>query len=354
MSVQLDQQLQLYKTPAIIRDVKQVFLYVQAFSNTTTTSPLRIFTNAGRQYMEGTWNAPVPANAIVPDSVPPYYMPIGTKRRFRIWEQVNNLLDVRIPQDKYMYEISLVEAQIESDPTNYSLQRNLVGIKDDTTGKYTVNRTYDTTYEYGAVPTTNGETQNIEKIYFQEARRQTTPQPLFVRIPQYSNGEPYNWTVVNNGATNDDKSHNVIIRHGQVGFQELDLEFGHLTFQGVDNDYAVYGADVIDDPNTFNFNVNNTAVKGDINNYQNYKYLDYNWEWNNQEKVISDIDTNPNEDAKFLAPLQRAEGFITDRTGFYDGAGATGDIILRDKPLKFNQQVSNILFRFSIKLIHLF
>lgn len=359
MSDELDQRLQIYKTPATIRDVKQVFLYVQAFADTTTTSPLQLFTNAGRQYITGTYENPdSPPVLIDPLRVPSYYMPIGTKRKFEIWEQVNSLRDLTIPDDKFMIEISLVEAQIESDPLNWTTQRNLVGIKDtrpaDTFGYYTINRTYDVSYELGEIPTDNGGSQNVEKIYFQEARKQTTPQPLFVRIPQLSNGEPYNWTVVNNGQTNDDKSHNVLIRHGQIGFQELELEFGHLTFEGKDNDYGRYGTNVVRDPNADAFNMDADKVKNNINNYQKYRYLDYNWEWYNNDQFLATDATDPNKESEYLVPMGRSHAIVANKTDFYTGAGVAGDVLIRDKPLKFNQQVSNILFRFSIKLIHLF
>ena len=133
------EQLMLYKTPATIRDMKQVFFYVSTFANTLSENPLDIFTNKGRNYV----SASDPTQTEVLYNVAPYYAPIGTKRQFNIWNQVSHLLDVRVPKDKYFLEISLVEAQIDADPSAWVQQRNLVGIATGTANDYDVYRTYN-------------------------------------------------------------------------------------------------------------------------------------------------------------------------------------------------------------------
>ena len=127
------EQLQLYKTPAIIRDMKQVFFYVQVSANSTIQSPLEIYTNKGKSYTTG-------AGVIEPYAVNPYYTPLGTKRKFRVWEQVNSLLDLRVPDDKYFMELKLDEAQIEADTAGWVSQRDLQPVATNNPGEYAVER----------------------------------------------------------------------------------------------------------------------------------------------------------------------------------------------------------------------
>ncbi len=350
---ELVQQLQLYKTPAIIRDTKQVFFYVQCFANTTQISPYRLFTNKSNVYAAA--GGTPPNDIIQPLDVPSYYCPIGTKRKFKIWEQVNSLIDIRVPKDKYYLDISMVEAQVEASPESWTKQRNFAKVPPSPPQPgvdFELQRTFDVEYEFdGAVPA-NGSKQYIDKTYFKEATKKSVPQPLFVRIPQLSNGEPYNWSVVNNGAFNEDKSHSVVVRHGDIDYQELELEFGHLTYQGTDTDYEQFGKnDVSNAPGgdpEWNLSLVGPNVKNQINNYQRYTYLDYNWEWPNAETQQTDVNVNN----KYVAPASRND-WVFNNGSDITGDPGTNDVLLASDPLKFNQQVANLTFRFMVKVVHL-
>jgi hypothetical protein len=365
---ELMQQLQLYKTPAIIRDMKQVFFYVEAFANTTTTSFYDIYTNRGRTYYTG-GNLGAPGLLGELAKVPPYYCPIGTKRKFRLWEQMNSLMDVRVPKDKYVFEIHLVEAQVESDPSNWIKQRDYEAIpRQGTTlppagGKgpndYNLDRKYTIEYQYAEIPADPAFKQNINKTYVKEATKTSIPQPLFVRIPQLSNNQAYNWTVVNNGAFNSDKNHGVVIRHGDIDYQEMDIEFGHLTYKGTDDEYQSFGSTEVS-PGAPEWDISQSRLQGKLNNYQDYEYMDYNWEWPNAT-TTSIVDAGPppvnvtstNVNNKYVAPASRNTNEIVNENQINPNGG-TNTIQIQGKPLKTNQQVSNISFRCMVKLIHMF
>jgi hypothetical protein len=347
-------QLQLLKTPAIIRDTKQVFLYVQCFANTTTKSPYKTFINRNNTYV-AVGGTP-PNDTVAPFDVPPYYCPIGTKRRFRIWEQVNDLIDVRIPKDKYYLDINMVEAQVEANPENWTKQRHFTKDPTATPNEFELRRTFNVEYEYDGAAPAQGSTQFINKTYFKEATKKSIPQPIFARIPQLSNGEPYNWTTVNNGQYNEDKSHNVVVRHGDVNYEELELEFGHLTFQGTDTQYEQEGANTFSSLDTapqpdpeWNTNLAGPQVANQISNFQKYKYLDLNWEWDNAETQ----GPNTNINNQYVAPASRNEDIVVNKDDYLGGA-VPGTVVVQGEPLFYNQQIANLTFRFVVKLVHLF
>lgn len=362
----LIQQLQLYKTPAIIRDMKTVFFYMNVFANSTTVNPVRLFDNYNKTFLDP---ALVP---ITMNDVPNYYLPVGTKRRFNIGEQVNSLLDLTIPKDKYFLEINLVECQIEADPSNWTKIPNNTIIPRPNPDELVVADTFDLEYvlqpdpdPYPAPPTAIPKV-NLAGPIFRRATKKTIPQPLFVRIPQLCNGEPYNWSVVNNGETNLDKSHLLVVRHGDINYQELDVEFGHLVFTGRDNEYIDKGTGVIDRARPADFDheyfpsatsgnnstfTGNKAAEQDIKFYNKFEYLDYNSEWNNNSILNA---TQNNVNPEYNIPANRSTGYAVQESVIDPARTSSAQVILASTPLKTNQQVSSIMMRFSLKLIHLF
>lgn len=352
---EVDQQLQIYKTPAIIRDTKSVFFYVQIFANSTTISPLLWFQPAGTLFKSPT------VNPIDLAQQSYYYAPIGTKRKFNIGEQINSLLDLRIPKDKYMVEINLSECQMETDPTNWVKQPDLDARLDPADGRYLVRPTYEV--EYARLPITGstavGDDLNLVGPVYVQANKRTVPSPLSVRIPQLSNGEPYNWTVSSNGGVVDDKSHNPVLRHGDVNYQELELEFGHLVFKGKDNQYSDYGKSIINDPVLRDVfwevlpGGEALAQKKDIKFYDDFEYLDYNFEWNNNVYTTATNVNQPLFNPVYQNPAIRTNGILSDKAVFEPGH-ASEEFVLAGTPLKTNQQVTSLLFRFELKVLHLF
>lgn len=351
-------RLALYKTLATVRDTKQVFIYVSIFANQITINPLRVL-NPNLIFEN-----PIDTEVTLVD-VAPYYAPLGTTRNFRIGEQINSLLDLTVPKDKYFIEINLAEAQIEADPSNFIRQPNLdiSTISDPTNpNRRLVEQTYDLGYIRQADPTVFG--PNIPRTEFEtpiarEATKRSIPQPLFIRIPQLANGEPYNWTVVNTGQVNDDKNHQLVVRHGDINYQELQLEFGHLVFTGKDNYYQNYGQNQVTSvpaprgPNQWIENnisgITDTAEQ-DISFYNHYKYLDYNYEWPNNEAVSETANmSNP----QYVVPASRARSYVTNEEVLKEGAPPQ-TLRLAATPLKTNQQVSNITLRFLVRVISLF
>jgi len=141
----------------------------------------------------------------------------------------------------------------------------------------------------------------------------------------------------------------------------MELEFGHLVFKGEDDQYTAFGENqVATDPPSQQkiWDTSKSGVKQEINNYQDFKYLDYNWEWNNSEPVVKP-GTNiqeTNVGNKYVAPSARNGSMYVARSEFGTLSGGVPDTNLRiqNPPLKYNQQASSILFRFSVKLVHLF
>ena len=360
------QQLMLYKTPAIIRDTKVVYFYVNVFANTITINPLRVY--HPNRIFEQPLGTPVTLN-----DCPNYYAPLGTTRKFNIGEQVNSLMDLVIPQDKYYLEINLVEAQIEADPSNYiKIPNDFITPIDTNADRWVVSETFDLDYVRQAdpvlypVPPAGIPRTGFVGPIARRATKRSIPQPLFVRLKGLDNNEPYNWSVSNNGNVNLDKSHQVVIRHGSVNYQQLELEFGHLVFTGKDSGYQAAGRNLYTnqpaprgqqmwEENYSNGGamvdaIPNSDAQRDIKFYNNYQYLDYNYEWENN--YSRSINTNM-ENPRFNIPACRGLGFRTEEN-LIEAFRPIQEIVLASTPLKTNQQVSNMIFRLSIRLIHLF
>lgn len=371
----LQQELQLYKAPATIRDLKTVFLYIQINADTTTLNPITLFDNKSL-----IWN---PIEGEQPPRVAPYYLPIGTKRPFQVGEAVNSLLDLRIPKDKYVVEINMVEAQIESNPTNWTLiPESRPNFGEDKTVT-SISPIFKPNYQYvlgttgspsGVNPTTETSTLDppdriLGIVSYDQAQKKTIPQSLFCRLRgSNQTEEPYSWVVTNNGSVALDKSHLLRVQHGDMGFNNLELEFGHLLFRGSDINYTNFLTnDVLPNSSSvlngigpilaeYDSTNQNKALQvlGDKARYRDFTYLDYNWEWDNNRVITSRKDGE-------IYPAQR-NGFTETRMPSQaqwdvSGGPASSDyqnVLLQSDPLKSNQQVANLYFRFSIKLIHLF
>jgi hypothetical protein len=370
-------QLALYKTPATIRDMRQVFFYLQLNADTTTLNPITLFTNKNL-----TFSTP-------PPTVNPYYLPIGTRRPFLVGERVNELIDLRVPKDKYVVEINLIEAQIEANTRNWTNIVELIEV--DTAGVITFDNVYKLNYEYviapvsipskaiSPVPATppfeeffdpvsDVPIRNLYLTSIDQTFKKSVPQSLFCRIRGMENSQPYNWSVTNTGEVSQDKSHLLLIRHGDVNYSDLELEFGHLVFRGADNEYARYiDQDILNrnilpgDPQRAPYESaaqsQAAAVLGQKKEYRNFDYLDYNWEWDNE--LISGAITK----SDYIYPAKRAVGEkqtinvkpLFDKDGAPVGVVPTlRDVYISRDPLKYNQQVSNIYFRFMIRIVHLF
>lgn len=357
----LAKQLALYKVPATIRDLKQTFFYVQVNSTTTNFDPIELFTNKDINFVPQ-----LPRTAY-------YYAPIGTTRPFLVGEAVNSLLDIRVPKDKYVIEIQLVEVQIESDPANWLNIADLALFDDS--GTFSAERIYKENKQYvlppgDAMSPSPGDIpiRNLYNVSLDQQFKKTAPQSMFCRIKGIDNGQPYNWSVTNNGQVSLDKSHLLMVRHGDIDYNQLELEFGHLIFKGSDPGYARFIRDdvlptALTDsipPKAFLTEpqiLEATNTLGDKKEFTNFVYRDYNWEW-----FESDDPEQLNPPQDFIYPANRKTkkqgielGVGYDANGDpVDNPGSSVNVFTAADPLKFNQQVANIYFRFSIKVQHLF
>jgi hypothetical protein len=357
----LTNMLTLYKAPASIRDMKQVYFYVQAQSTTTNLPPLEVMYN-------------------VIDPLQPrnfYYAPIGTTRQFDICSKVNDLLDIRVPKDKYVIEINLVECGLECDTTGWiTTADRVVAFKDDlakieSTFKWV---TSQSPFGGGVEPA-----RTTLDTTLQEATKQTQPQTLYCRIRELNNGEPYNWAITNSGNYSVDKSHQLLVRHGDINYSKLTLEFGHLAFTGLDLDYERF----IRDPSQTTQKLNTRTKRGIpretdlIERYDKPVYVDYNREAYN---VLTDEGDSPYLNADYpefykgIGGVDFTPGLTLDQATIVKGArnfvqpvnrppflpasgnppGPPNDYFLQGRPYFYNQQAAKINFRFMIRIIHMF
>ena len=118
------QQLALYKAPATIRSMKNVFIYANTCASLVRGHPLYVRGGLVDQIGIPSNEPGLPTpdlenglnNLAMRTSV--YYSPIGTELKLDISNLVNDLLDIRVSNDKIVYEINLEEVTLESD-TSY-------------------------------------------------------------------------------------------------------------------------------------------------------------------------------------------------------------------------------------------
>lgn len=392
---QLSQQLALYKPVATIRDMKQTFFYAGVSAGICWVHPLR-FLSPTPLWNWGNINTPPDGLNPNPKYVAnPWYLPIGTERKLDISNVVNELLDIRVPKDKYVLEINLVECNIETDPSNWTAIPDYVFFQNvDNTGKPTTldtQPTYIRKVLYSApdvTPATSG--RQTFTNYYQEASKVSTPETLFVRIKEMCNNEPYNWTVTNTGQYTLDKSHQLLIRHGDINYSNLTLEFGHLVFTGRDLEQEVLENDMplpikaatgfrrpVDPP----LPLHSATLQSNERKWD-YKYIDYNSEAFNAIGTSVPVPTNP-----YGGGTTCVDGYYIDayKSGYYSGTiapdrttliqpsnrppflvspdqslggltpdAATNPVLAQGTPLKSNQQAKTITFRFLVRLIHMF
>ncbi len=415
----LQQQLTLYQPVATIRDMKQVFFYASINSGICWVHPLRFLKPrvGAVQWNWGNVNANPSTNPAPPDPndvgvepqfiANPWYLPMGTERTLDISNIVNDLLDIRVPKDKYVVEINLVECNIESDPTNWVCIPDFVFVNDGgqlkTTPTFVRRPVLSTVNLVGNFPGT----QTLANVP-QQATKVSTPQTLFVRIKELCNGEPYNWTVTTTGQYTLDKSHQLLIRHGDVNYSNLTLEFGHLVWNGLDTQQntlqlslppEIAASTGAKGPWVSAPPPNPGPELGNNSRSDTYKYIDYNSE------VFNAIGTGPVAVGNPFAatapnvPASLDDYYISEyKTGYYDGVTSTqgsldrtnliqpasrppfifsplnvnggisvpknsvsagvpaNDLFLlaQGVPLKSNQQAKTISFRFMVRIIHTF
>ncbi len=386
----LANMLTLYKAPASIRDLKQVYFYVQASSNLTDQDP--------NEQMYGIdFGLGVDERARLRVQNPDYYSMLGTTKQINIGKIVPDLLDIRVPKDKYLLEINLTECTIEADTSNWKKVKDFALVPDPAGPDVFNEQLYRWKDEYSAkIPANQNAAPEVNIEYLnpngfpstpnppagtrviQEATKLSTPQTLYCRIKEADNGEPYNWSVTNSGVYSIDKGHQVLVRHGDLDHSMLTLQFGHLLFTGRDDDYQQQKTrDLFTDP--FEGAVKKPNVN--INKYDQYQYIDYNTEqfnvcqdgefFTNYSKVYINNDqvnrkaptaTSADRNANYgPAPDAVAAVVECNRYPYQEVAfdPVSGDALAtpwrkQGRPLLYNQQASKINWRFQIRVIHLF
>lgn len=392
----LQQMLTLYKNPGTIRETKEVFFYVQVTAPTIVGS-----------WLYATFNIETPGDTNQQAfSEAPFFGPIGTQVTFDIAEKVNDLLDVRVPKDKYMFDINLVECTIESDTSNWVKKKDWgVWLDNDTQLVDPVRPTFTTRNIRGAQVggSTNPPRYEINQEV-DEATLQSTPQTLYCRIKELSNGEPYNWSITNSGDYSIDKGHQLVARHGDITTTQLTLEYGHLAITGN------FGQSPRDPRWVGTGPGDQVYLSRDLpdqsGRYDRFRYLDYNQQYYNAiyEKVISmgtgvvtpsqkyptcyagdygplgklPIGASPAQQLAWAkTPVDNLVQYggqveqpsfipIADRSPFYQtqadiadpndppDPGAANFFLWQGKPLFYSQQVGKLNFRFNVRIVTLF
>ena len=356
-------QLALYQTPATIRDMKQTFFYLGLSANTTRL-------NFWRQFYNNTISSSGPPPTPIYDEYSKfmYYAPLGTTRTMDISRYINDLLDIRVPKDKYFIELNLVECTIEADPSGWTQIPDRVFRDTTGAGDWELESTYNWTDNVTPAPTGTPPRQVIA-TQLTQATKLSSPQTLFCRIKECSNGEPYNWAITNSGQFSQDKSHQVVIRHSDIDVSRLTLEFGHMAFTGKDLDYQEF----INDPSKQNseYTQQSAITSGKRLDYQSNRserpvYMDYNQEYFNAlgTPLSEGVNFADFYKGRFYLPGLNEyntyyEPFVepSSRVPFYHqktGQGVVEPYNLQGKPYLFNQQASKINFRFMVKIIHMF
>lgn len=398
----LAQQLALYKPVATIRDMKQVYFYAGVNAGICWVHPLR-FLNPVDKFTGNPWSWGDIMNTAAGNPFPkfvsnPWYLPLGTERKLDISNIVNDLLDIRVPKDKYLLEINLVECNIETDTANWQRIPDFVFIQpvDTSTGLASASLETRPTFVRNVVYSTPSTTpatlgQQTLENFAQQATKVTTPETLFVRIKELCNNEPYNWSVTNTGQYTLDKSHQLLVRHGDINYATLTLQFGHLVFTGRDEDEEQIEGNLVDPikgATGFRRPIDPPLPYPSPTLQQNarktdFKYLDYNSEAFNvigtpkapttqYDYPNSCIDGNyineyktgyyeqnpsPNGRENLIQPANRPPFIISppqELGGLSPNAEGTINILAQGVPLRSNQQAKSIFFRFMVRVIHMF
>jgi hypothetical protein len=339
-------KLILYKNLSSQAEMRKIHFYVQVIANQTTISPLLLGQYNGLNY-----------GGNDPREVDYYYNLIGTTRRVELAKQMSQLQNLTVDRSRVKYQLNLDECQITQDPVSWNRQRNLVPLQ-QADGTWIPRSSYNLINVLGPQPT-SGQAyakQNVSYQYFQEATRTVVPEPLFVRVKELTD-EPYQWVTQPSGEVSLDKSHQPIVIDDIYKYPSFTIEFGHLTFNGSDEQYIEY-ADSYIQPNAIdNFNWSrdgnsNERTKPDIRKYEGYTYTDFNQELQNVS-LAPDIaaPSGTNRNNEFVYPGNRSAALAKIENDF--GAPLSDKILMATKPLKSNQQVSSILMKFSITVLPL-
>jgi hypothetical protein len=407
---EIQNMLTLYKQPATIRDMKQVYFYTEVRSVLTNIEPARFFYSQWFQVGERPINPILPAppdDVIHQTSRSFYFGNIGTSKEFDISEKVNSLLDVRVPKDKYVFEINLAECTIETDPSGWTNNPDygIVYAQDITAAPPSGNKfgQWINLYQFQnglkdvAEDGEDGVVFNLDQK-LQQSTKITAPQTLYCRIKELSNGEPYNWSVTNSGDYSIDKSHQLLVRHGDINYSKLTLEYGHLAFAGEDTEYF----NLLKNTRTGTENTQvgrvgsslNGTFGSDLKNNEKFNtpiYIDYNREVFNVTDTQAIAASNPDAYPSFYKGIGGRPLFgVLDQKNQYDGIitndpksggsnivtpvnrppywfipkgsnfpdstepNAADGLGLQGRPLFYSQQAHKIGFRFLIRLIALF
>lgn len=339
--------------------MKQVFFYLTVNSELTWVDPL---------YLQ---NLPSGAPIVGLQNLQPIYLPIGTSRKFSIANVLNQFNDLRVEPDKYVYEINLVECNIEADTTGWTNTPDRVLLQDPaTTYSYAVEPTYNWANSLAAPDGSSPPRQTINTI-LQQATKRTSPETLYCRIKELANGEPFNWSTTNSGNYTIDKSHQLLVRHGDINIPELTLEFGHLVFSGRD-------AQQYDTLSKLNPTVQEARGKtpgvepglpqmtGDVMQTPQPVYLDYNQEYFNVTTTASSGTSSPTTYDDNIYPPFYKSGYYVNQNLVQPGnrppflyninasPGTGGPYLLQGSPFKSNQQAKQIFFRFMVSVHPLF
>lgn len=334
-----NQQLQLYKAPATIRDMQTTYFNISVMSNLTKLQPVSYF-----------YANPLADVAGLTITAMPWFGYIGTQRNIDIRDIISSLMDIRVEPDKYFYEINLAECTMECDPTNYLTLPDYVILADAGPNNYVHTQ---------RVSVVINPADGVLTRTLVDATKTFSPQTLYCRIRELSNNEPYNWSVTNSGSYSIDKSHQAVVRFGDLTSPNLTFEYGHIMQIGDDLDQAAEinrgklpvrnEAGLVGfAPGTFP-----TTGRGDNRRGDKFVYVDYNREVFNayDTELISAVpvafypayaglDGNP-----IIAPANRPPYVIQNVAG--------DDRALQCPPLLYSQQANRITFRFSFRCIHM-
>lgn len=345
-------KLVLYKNLASNLETKKTYMYLQMTPSQTTISPYLLGQNAGKVYKD-----PLASNSeVVPAQVNPYYSGLGTKRTVDIRGFLEAVTGHRVEDNRFKFQIDLETVEIEQDLKGWQNIRHY-GTLRQPDGEFELYRTYDVVNRYAEESTIPaGAEQNIINVFFQEALKTTNPEPLFIRINELANSnQPYHFLSQPSGVVSTTNGQQPIMIDSLVKTPTFTIEFGHLVFKGVDQDYQraldVFAPENVPSANEQLKTLNNPQVTLPISQYRDFEYLEYNEEHYNNSNV--EQPTPLNTDNRYVAPCSRPE-YIELTKDQIDGSLPADPVRIRTQPLFSNQQASKISMRFAISWIPLF
>lgn len=336
-------KLMRFKTAASRLEQETTYFYVQITPSQTTVSPYLMGKNGTKLY-----DVPDPVN------VNPYFTPIGTTRTINLLGHLQNISGLNLEDNRYKFEINLETIVIEQDAKNWQNLRHFGTAPTGAPNTFSLERTYDVVNRYAEDATIPaGAEQNVTDIFFKEALKETTPEPLFVRIDELcDSNKAFNFIGQPSGEVVTLTGQQPFIVDNLMKVPTMTIRFGHLIFKGTDEDYlrAVDTFDTRGFAKSQISTLQNNNVPQSIDRYDNFEYLDYNEEHYNTQAIPADVILNT--DNQYVAPAARAEFIQQSKSEL--GAPGAGTVNLRTRPLFSNQQVGNILMKFSVKFIALF